>query len=210
MNKYYWCETCGRIVETIKDGSGDLICHGKPMVPITEKQVNMFLQGLEDLAEIPAAPFKDFKNIDEILDFAIKVEEDSYNFYKYWEERVDTPHMKKIFASFAEEELKHKKKIQDIKEGNKLKLTESGGKRIMDLKIGDYLVDIRPGSSMDFQDALIVAMKREKASFEFYQTLEEAAETPEMKEIFKFLAEEEAKHKLKLETIYDEFVYTEF
>ncbi len=106
MNKYYRCETCGRIVEIIKEGSGDLICHGKPMVPITEKQVNMYLQGIEDLAEIPSMPAGGFKDIDEILDFAIKVEEDSYNLYKYWEDKVDCPHMKKVFASFANEELK--------------------------------------------------------------------------------------------------------
>ncbi|GEM_PF-36475 len=210
MKKYYRCETCGRIVEIIKDGSGDLLCHGKPMVPITEKEVNMYLQGIEDLAEIPSIPPKGFKNIDEILDFAIKVEEDSYSFYKFWEEKVERPHMKKVFASFANEELKHKKKIQEIKEGKKLKLTETGERRIPDLKIGDYLVDVRPSKAMDFQDALIVAMKREKAAFEFYEALEEMAESPEMKEIFRFLAEEEAKHKLKLESIYDEYIYTEF
>jgi len=210
MNKYYRCETCGRIVEIIKEGEGDLICHGKPMVPITEKQVNMYLQGIEDLAEIPSMPAEGFKSIDDVLDFAIKVEEDSYNFYKYWEERVEQPHMKKVFAGFAEQELKHKKKIQDIKEGKKLKLTPSGSKKVMDLKIGDYLVDIRPSSEMDFQDALIIAMKREKAAFEFYEALEEMADSEEMKQVFRFLAEEEAKHKLKLETIYDEYVYTEF
>jgi len=210
MKKYYRCETCGRIVEIIKDGEGDLICHGKPMVPIIEKQVNMYLKGIEDLAEIPEMPAEGFKSIDDVLDFAIKVEEDSYNFYKYWEEKVEQPHMKKVFADFAAQELKHKKKILDIKEGKKLKLTPSGGKKIADLKIGDYLLDVTPSPSMDFQDALIIAMKREKAAFEFYEALADMADSEEMKQLFNFLADEEAKHKLKLETIYDEYVYTEF
>ncbi len=210
MSKYYRCEVCGKIVEIIKEGEGDLICHGKPMKEITEKEVNLYLQGLEDLSEIPAVPEEGFKTVDDVLNFAIKVEEDSYSFYKYWEEKVKQPNMKKIFASFANEELKHKKKIQEIKEGKKLNLTKSGGKRIADLKIGDYLIDIKPSSEMDFQDALILAIKREKAAFEFYDAIKELVDSDEMKQIFEFLANEEARHKLKLETIYDEQIYTEF
>ncbi len=210
MSKYYRCEVCGKIVEIIKEGEGDLICHGKPMKEITEREVNLYLQGLEDLSEIPAVPEEGFKSVDDILNFAIKVEEDSYNFYKYWEEKLERPQMKKIFAGFANEELKHKKKIQEIKEGKKLKLPESANKKVIDLKIGDYLVDIRPDSEMDFQDALILAIKREKAAFEFYDTIKELVESEEMKQIFEFLANEEARHKLKLETIYDEQIYTEF
>lgn len=210
MHKYYRCERCGRIVEIIKEGEGELICHGAPMKEIEEKEVNLYLQEFEDISEIRAVPEEGFKNVEDILNFAIKVEEDSYNFYKYWEEKLEHPYMKKIFGIFASEELKHKKKIQEIKAGNKLKLSESADKKIMDLKIANYLVDVKPTSEMDFQDALILAMKREKAAYEFYDSIKELVDSPEMKQVFEFLANEEARHKLKLETIYDEHIYKNF
>jgi hypothetical protein len=34
-----------------------------------------------------------------------------------------------------------------------------------DLKVADYLVDVEPDSALDYQQALIVAMKREDAAF---------------------------------------------
>ena len=36
-------------------------------------------------------------------------------------------------------------------------------KQIQDIKIGDYLTDVEPHEGMSYQEALIVAMKKEKA-----------------------------------------------
>ncbi|MBE0664574.1 MAG: rubrerythrin, partial [Candidatus Aminicenantes bacterium] len=81
--------------------------------------------------------------------------------------------------------------------------------RVTDLKIVDYLVDILPTPDMDYQEALIVAMRREKASFKFYNDLAAMAEDEPMRETFLDLAQEEAKHKLRLETWYEKEIYTE-
>ena len=58
-----------------------------------------------------------FKNIDEILDFAIKREEESRDFYLQLAEKMERPEMEKVFKNFANEELGHKKKIEAVKNG---------------------------------------------------------------------------------------------
>ena len=57
---------------------------------------------------------------------------------------------------------------------------------------------------MSYQDALIVAMKREKAAFKLYNSLAAMSPNEELSKIFKNLAFEEANHKLQFETEYDE------
>lgn len=62
---------------------------------------------------------------------------------------------------------------------------------------------------MTYQEALILAMKKEKAAFKLYHTLAAKAPNEDIKSIFLALAQEEAKHKLRFEIEYDEFVLTE-
>ncbi len=149
----------------------------------------------------------DFKNIDEILDYAIIKEQEAADFYTYLSESMNKPYMKKVFQSFANEELGHKKKLQEVKSGKYLLPDE---KKIQDLKIAEYLVDVDAKSSeLDYQKALILAMKREKTSFKLYSDLAENAADQNVRLIFSSLAQEEAKHKLRFEIEYDEYVLTE-
>ncbi|MGZ3514943.1 MAG: ferritin family protein [Syntrophales bacterium] len=47
-------------------------------------------------------------------------------------------------------------------------------------------------------------MKNEEHSVKLYNDLQESCMNEDLKRLFKFLANEEAKHKLKFEKIYDE------
>jgi rubrerythrin len=76
----------------------------------------------------------------------------------------------------------------------------------MDLKISDYLVEVQANPDISFQDALIVAMKPEKAAHRLYSDLAGKVQDAEIKALFEGLAQEEAKHKLYFETQYDEQV----
>ena len=79
-------------------------------------------------------------------------------------------------------------------------------------KISDYLIEVDPevqGSELDYQQALIVAMKKEKAAFKLYTNLAEHTEQQEYRHLFRALAQEEAKHKLRFEIEYDEQFLTE-
>ena len=148
-----------------------------------------------------------FDSVDAILDFAISKEEDAERFYTDLAGRMKRQHMKEIFEQFALEEKGHKAKLEKVKEG-KLLLTSQ--QKILDLKIVDSLVDTRfDEGEFNFQDALLAAMNSEKASFRLYTDLANAADQPELKETFRALAQEEAKHKLQFEIEYDDQIYQE-
>jgi rubrerythrin len=57
---------------------------------------------------------------------------------------------------------------------------------------------------MDYQDALIVAMKKEKAAFRLYMDLADFTGDEGLKALLVMMAQEEAKHKLRFEVEYDE------
>ncbi len=147
-----------------------------------------------------------WKNADEILDFAIKNEEEAAELYTGLAARAEKPWMKTVFEGFAKEEQGHKAKLEGVKKGHQLKLAD---KQIVDLKIGDYLIDVEPSPDLDYQDALIIAMKAEKAAFKLYSDIANQATDPAIRELFHALAQEEAKHKLRFEVEYDEYVLKE-
>ena len=146
------------------------------------------------------------EKISEILDFAIEREEEAYRFYTDLASKMNKPHMRKVFEDFAREELGHKAKLISIKEGGEMK---SSKKKIMNLKIAEYVVDAEPNEDLDYQQALILAMKKEKAAFRLYIDLAEAVEDENTQNIFLALAQEEAKHKLRFEIEYDDQILTE-
>ncbi len=147
-----------------------------------------------------------FKSVDEVLDFAIDREQEAYDFYMELAEKTEAAGMKQVFKGFALEEMGHKKKIQKIKEG---KMFLPTGKKVSDLKIGDYLVDVKPGPKLDYQEALIIAMKKEKAAFKLYNDLAASTNDSATRELFLGLAQEEAKHKLRFEIEYDNHIMSE-
>lgn len=147
-----------------------------------------------------------WKSVDEILDFAIGQEEEAAQFYTDLSARMDRPWMSAIFQSFAKEEMGHKNKLMDIKKG---KLLMTAQQKVLDLKLSDYLVDVEPTAHMDYQQALVVAMKKEKKAFKMYIDLADATDNENVRSVFLGLAQEEAKHKLRFEVEYDDFVMTE-
>jgi rubrerythrin len=141
------------------------------------------------------------EKINEILDFAIEKEEEAYRFYIELASRMDKQYMKTIFEDFAREEQGHKAKLEGIKKGEEFKPTD---RKILDLKLADYMVDVEPDADLDYQKALTLAMKKEKAAYKLYNDLAEAATDANLKNTFKALAQEEAKHKLRFEIEYDD------
>ena len=145
-------------------------------------------------------------NLDEILNFAIQREQEAHDFYIDLAKKAERPGMGGLFTQFAREELGHKRKLEGIKKGTR---SFSPAKQAVDLKIGDYLVDVTPSGTLSYQDALIVAMKREKAAFQLYTDLAGQTDDAELKQLFDGLAREEANHKLRFEVEYDDVILTE-
>jgi len=147
------------------------------------------------------------KTVDDILDFAIKNEEEAHDFYMELSAKMQNPVMAQVFKDFAQEELGHKKKLLEIKSGKRLVADEQ---KVMDLKIADYIVsDVEIKEDMDYQEALLLAMKKEKKAFMMYSALAYKTTDENIKKLFLAMAQEEAKHKLRFEIEYDEMVLTE-
>ncbi len=149
---------------------------------------------------------KNFENVDAILDFAINEEQMAVDFYSELADASKTDDMRQVFMEFAEEEIKHKQQLLKIKEEGFYTLEKE---QITDLKISDYVVNVKPTPGMTYEDALILAMKKEKAAFKLYLALADRAPNAELKDLFLGLAQEESKHKLRFEIEYDEYVLRE-
>ena len=137
--------------------------------------------------------------IDKILDYAISREIQAHDLYSEWATRVDRPQMQKVLKEFATDELEHRLKLEAVKAGSfKIKPEEIGS-----LDLADTVEDVKPKRDMVYVEALILAMKKEKAAFKFYTKLADMALEQDSKELFTLLAQQEANHKLRFEIEYD-------
>jgi rubrerythrin len=149
----------------------------------------------------------DKTSVDDILNFAILSEQSASKFYTDLAAKMDNQAMREVFEEFARQELAHKAKLEKVKREGVTVLGPS--KDVPDLKIADYLVDVEPKPDMTYLDAIIIAMKREKAAFRLYTDLAAVVPNENCRNLFLALAQEEANHKLRFELEYDEHVMQE-
>ena len=145
-----------------------------------------------------------FKTTNEILDFAIESEQEAADFYDNLAGDATEKAMRETFERFAREEKGHKARLIKIKNEGVYETTQEA---ILDMKMADYLVAGPASGKMSYQDALILAMKREKAAFKLYMKLSELAPNDDLKNIFRKLANDEARHKMNFEVEYDTIIY---
>jgi rubrerythrin len=142
---------------------------------------------------------KRFSSLDEIWDFAIGREIEARDFYKELSQWAERPQVADAFEDLAEDELRHRLKLESLRAGKvDIRLEEVGN-----LGIADSMEAAEPEANLSYADALIVAMQREKQAFRLYSDLASASQDPQIKSIFRKLAQEEAEHKLRLELEYD-------
>ena len=149
---------------------------------------------------------KQWESFDEIIDFAVKAEEEAAAFYRNLAGKAETDDMKKTLESFAREEDGHKARLLSIREKG---YAIPAPTQVADLKIADYLVDVDPTEELDYAKILVLAMKREKKAFALYTKMAGVVTDAPLKNLFENLAQEEAKHKLRFEIEYDDYVYRE-
>lgn len=143
-----------------------------------------------------------------LFEFAVAKEEEAAAFYEFLASEANKEHIKNVFRQLAENEQAHKKIFEKIvKGGEKGKFREhEGGAGI---NISEYLVDVAFDANMDYQDALILAMKREEKSRDLYLDLSRKVADPKLAETLQGMSEEEATHKSRLEEIYEKEILTE-
>jgi len=90
--------------------------------------------------------------------------------------------------------------------GNKEKIDSYEFAKIPDLKISDYMVEIEYKQGMPMPEILKIAMKREEKAVKLYSMMADQTDKDDVKKVFNILVQEEAKHKLALESLYDDYL----
>jgi len=65
-------------------------------------------------------------------------------------------------------------------------------------------IDYRPG--MGYNEILMLAIKREEKALKLYNDFLQKVDSEASRTLFKMLCQEEAQHKLALETMYDDYM----
>ncbi|NWF93424.1 MAG: ferritin family protein [Syntrophaceae bacterium] len=143
----------------------------------------------------------DRKKFEEVIRFAVDKEVEAFNFYSQGSQVVKHSGAKELFLELAKQEEGHRRLLEnlDIK-----KIDQARIEKIPNLKISDYMVDAELKPDLSYAEMLRIAMKREERSVKLYEDLKGANPDEDLKKLFTFLVQEESKHKLRLEKIYDE------
>ena len=143
----------------------------------------------------------DEKKFQEIIKFAIDKEIKSYNFYTNASQVAKYSGAKDLFSDLAQQEVGHRKMLEklDLK-----KIVQAKIEKVPDLKISDYIVDAEFKPDMPYADILRIAIKMEERALKLYNNMNQSNQDENLKKLFTLLANEEAKHKLRLEKIYDD------
>ncbi len=143
----------------------------------------------------------DEKKFQEVIKFAIDKEIKSYNFYTNASQVAKYSGAKDLFSDLAQQEVGHRKMLEklDLK-----KIARAKIEKVPDLKISDYIVDAEFKPDMPYADILRIAIKMEERALKLYNNMNQSNQDENLKKLFSLLANEEAKHKLRLEKIYDD------
>jgi rubrerythrin len=143
---------------------------------------------------------KKFENLAEILQFAITLEQMSYEFYVDLSKRTTTEAMKKVLLGFAEEEKAHKQRLERI-----VGVAEHVSTDNLDSnEVSKYIVAVPIPENMTYEQAIKIAMNKEHAAMMLYQILAKMTEEKALREVLELLAVEEAHHKRRFEREYHE------
>lgn len=142
----------------------------------------------------------------EIIDFAIGCEIDAQEFYKKVSRKVTQPYLREMFLKFAEEEVKHQKILEGIRE-------DTGKSSVFDenrdYKVAESIRYPKVSDEMKPSDVFALAMKNEEMALLRYSGLAEGCQDPDLKKTFQDLASMERDHKFKMEKAFVDTAYPE-
>ena len=144
-----------------------------------------------------------FESFEEIMKYAVEKEKEAAEFYEEASTRETFSGARETFQAFAEEERKHQEMLENFSREN---VDTYRLETIPDLKRSDYLVDLTYEPGLSYVDILRLAMKREEKAKMFYDDFAEQALNDGHRKLFQVLGQEEAKHKLALETLLDDYL----
>lgn len=146
--------------------------------------------------------------LNELLDTAIYKEIVSQAFYLAGQKRTQDQGARTLMEELAAEELRHSQWLKSIEEKG-LRKEDWHKSKVSDLMMSEYLTGSDSIEGIGLQDTLTFAIKREQQAVEFYSKMMGVLKDEDAKYLCERLVHEELKHKLKLETFYDDMFYSE-
>jgi rubrerythrin len=142
------------------------------------------------------------EKLDELIATAIQREEEAYDFYMGLLDRIRDEEVKNVITYIAEEEKKHRQFLVDYREGKfgaaPLRMSE-----VVFYQIAEHQKEPPLKADMSSADVFLVASHREQRSHAFYTELAELhAEDEAVRDMLVRIANEELKHKEKMEYLY--------
>ncbi|MCP5367705.1 MAG: ferritin family protein [Hyphomicrobiales bacterium] len=149
------------------------------------------------------------KSLDEVLDTAMSFEKTAQAFYADLAGKVRKP-LRGLVTELAEEEARHFALFEGVRNhaDTQAHLQDLIEIPATDHKFSDFVQAPSLGEAPDDQAILQYALGREQAAYEQYSALAEAAPTGPLQNLFRFLADEELRHKGELEKSYYEIVHS--
>jgi rubrerythrin len=142
------------------------------------------------------------KNLTALIDMAIEREEEAYAFYMDLIQKASDPAVKDAILYVADEEKKHKAFLESYRkdaEGGSAKLQL---KEVTFYKIAEHEKEPEVAEDMARENVFLVAAHRELRSHNFYRELADAHPDGEPKQMLLKMANQELKHKEKMEYLY--------
>ena len=143
------------------------------------------------------------EEIQELLESAIYKEIASEALYRSNLKLTSDAGASQLMLELADEEKKHASWLTSLKDKGGVGKWHHDNK-VSDLKISDHLnaADTLKGAGL--QDTLIFAIKKEQLSIDFYSRMTGILVSKTAKRLCQKLVNEEIRHKIKLEILYDE------
>ena len=141
------------------------------------------------------------KTIADIIDLAIQREEEAYHFYMDIHSKVRDAAVRDTVEFIAGEEKKHKAFLVGYREGNygadALRMAD-----VIEYRVAEYLEEPEINKESSSQEVYLIAAHRESRSHQFYSELANMHAENELKTMLAKMANEELKHKEKMEYLY--------
>lgn len=145
----------------------------------------------------------EINSFEEAIGFAKQKEDAAIHFYESAIQVAQNPGSKVMFREMADEERKHLQMLENLSEAD---ISSFPVEKVPDLKISQHTEDVPFSPDLKYQQILIVAMKKEEEAHKLYRDMANMTADPKLAKLFQVLAQEEAKHKLKLESEYEDNV----
>jgi len=144
--------------------------------------------------------------IEKALMKGAEMEIEAYNFYREQAEKDFTSGSKKLLTELAADEKEHLEKFQKaLKNPSSIKINDVNEK-VPDLELTDHLLKVSLDSESNYQQILIYAAQKEKRAHDFYIQLAIKYKGTLLGEMVASFANDELRHKYKLEKEYDEVI----